>query len=64
MCYRNQSFNSAQGNNRCLFSDLHKHTLWAERRILKFVALTTDFSNADGLFTSRYELNLKYEYNN
>ena len=50
-------------------SQIHtKHintTVCAERRIvLKSAALTTDFCNADGLFTARYELNVKYEYSN
>jgi hypothetical protein len=29
----NQSDNVVQGNNRCLFSDPHKYTVWAERRV-------------------------------
>ena len=28
--YKNQSVNVVQGNNRCLFSDPHKYTEWAE----------------------------------
>jgi len=31
--YKNQSVNTIQGNNRCLFSDPYKYTVWGERGI-------------------------------
>jgi hypothetical protein len=49
--YKNQSVNTVQGINRCLFSDphkTHKYTAWAERR---FAELNLAVHNSDRWYT-------------